>query len=261
MYILSTAWFLVHGNNLTSFCYNRLPYSSSNLVEILPRLYQLRKLDIQVDARVDLAFSSTVLPNLDTLALQQVTYGQIQGLQHLILPALANLKLIDFWDSRLLTVLEQSRCSLKQFAWKSDDIDLQPFRQLLEVSPTLEEVTLIVVSCGWRWCSSVRELIPLFTCRPDTEVLLPNLQLIDISASCYKEWPQDDILLAMVESRIAHRKGLVVHLPYVELDDAVKQRVDNLQKRGCTLNLKHTLEYEYMKLSSDHLYSIETNYP
>ena len=84
----------------------------------------------------------------------------------------------------------------------------------------------------------MRGLIPLFTCRPDIEVLLPNLRLIDISKSDYKEWPQEDVLLSMVESRVAYRKGFVAHLPYAELDDVVKQRVGDLQKRGCTLVLR-----------------------
>ena len=221
---------------LTSFRYTSIS-SSTDFVEILPRLSQLRKLDMAIDASTDLALSLTVLPNLHTLTFRgrpRQVHPSPQGLQHLILPALADLKLIDFWDSRLLTVLEQSRCSLKRFEWKFDYIALEPFRQLLEVSSTLEEVTLIIVP---RMGSSVRELIPLFACRPDIEVFLPNLRLIDISRSDYEEWPQDGILLTMVESRIAHKKGLVVHLPHVELDDVVKQRVDDLQKKGCTLKL------------------------
>ena len=176
--------------------------------------------------------------NLDVLPVDS-------NLQHLILPALANLNLIDFWDSGLLTMLEQSRCSLKRFKSETESsenrptTDLQLFRQLLEASPDLEEVTLIVSRC-MKPSRHVRELIPFFTCRPDLEVL-PNLRLIDICFSDYREWPQEGILLTMVESRIARRKGLVVHLPYVVviLDDNVKQRVNDLQKRGCTLNLKY----------------------
>ena len=89
----------------------------------------------------------------------------------------------------------------------------------------------------------MRELIPLFTCRPDIKVLIPNLRLVDISRSNYRECPQEDILLTMVESRIVHRKGLVVHLPYAELNDTMKQRFDDPKKRGCLLELKYLAEY------------------
>ena len=57
---------------LTSFCYVTISSpTSTSFADILPRLSQLRNLDMAADEFANLALSLTVIPNLHTLALRQ----------------------------------------------------------------------------------------------------------------------------------------------------------------------------------------------